>query len=150
MPAVGSCPNAMAPFWFYLPMWLWYVLTLILYWIVEPAFCFVLPRFLCSIRPCQEIYTTLWHFLAALLQELLVPSFFEVWYHLGITHILGIQFLWHRTMICVHWLLVMQLATWWRLFSVYSDGHPGYPWWCIIDHQYKFRQTQGFPLAQTS
>jgi hypothetical protein len=63
----------MAPSWLYLPLWLWCVCTPQLNWIVEPAFCFIVPRCLFSIGPCQGIYVTLWHFLAASMQESLVP-----------------------------------------------------------------------------
>ena len=51
MPTGGSCPNAVAPFWFYLPLCLWCVRTHQPNWIVGPAFCFIVPRCLCCIQP---------------------------------------------------------------------------------------------------
>ena len=150
MPAGGLCPNAKAPFWFSLPLWLWCVRTHQRDWLVVPAFHCVLPRCPFSTGPCRGIYGALWHFLAALVRESPVSSFVAVWYHLWTVHILGILFPWHRTMTYLHWLSVLHLTTWWILSSIFWDGHPGFPWWYTKDHQYKFVWTQGYPLAQTS
>ena len=65
-----------------------------------------------------------------------------VWYHFWIVYTLGVLLPLQKRKICVHWLSSLHFTTWWRPFTTWQGGHPGYPWRCIIDHPDMFTWTQ--------